>query len=236
MVGSPISIDVDWRKKEQTLLLVLDQECPHCSANAEAYQRLLRQVPKASTYVVALLNTPVPESELFLGQLGLSVDEIRQVPLKQIGAFAVPALISVDNTGVVRGIWTGTLTEEAETQLLTRLNNIDTTNFTHPYEVFIDTSEFKRLQADEKSVTLVDVDERQQFQAAQIPKALNIPVDELEARANHELVRSTVIVVYCRGASNTTSRLAAKILYEMGFAKVSILKGGLDAWQRDNKG
>jgi rhodanese-related sulfurtransferase len=232
-VGSPIAVAIDWKQKNQTLLLMLDKECPHCSENAEMYRRLLGQVPRADTHVVALMGLPVAESKAFLDQLGLHVDEVRQVSLRQIGVYAVPSLASVDRAGVVRGLWTGKLSAQDESDLVARLHRLDESNVPNPHEVFIEVAELKPQLDAKPGVTVLDVDEREQFAAAHIPQAVNIPMDELEARAKHELTGEQQIVVYCRCLSDGGSRLAVRILQNLGFKNVRILKGGLAAWQQD---
>lgn len=77
--------------------------------------------------------------------------------------------------------------------------------------------------------TLVDVRTPEEFAAGHIEGALNLPVDELEAKlavlAGKE---QSEIVVYCR--SGMRSARAAGILKGKGYAKVSDL-GPMKAWQ-----
>ncbi|HEX8137537.1 MAG TPA: rhodanese-like domain-containing protein [Pyrinomonadaceae bacterium] len=79
-------------------------------------------------------------------------------------------------------------------------------------------------------ILIVDVEDRDFYRWRHISGAVNIPVDELEARAGDELSATGSIVVYCR--EEGLSARAVDILMENGFQRVSILKGGLAEWEK----
>ena len=54
-------------------------------------------------------------------KLGVSVDEVRQLPLDKIGAHGTPTLLLVANTGVVKEAWIGKLSSDKEAEVLSKL-------------------------------------------------------------------------------------------------------------------
>lgn len=84
----------------------------------------------------------------------------------------------------------------------------------------------KRLDRKEKFV-LVDVRERNEFDIAQIPGARLLPLSELAARAR-ELDTADDIVVHCK--SGVRSLKAIQALKQLGFKKLTNVKGGISAW------
>ncbi|MBL8917978.1 MAG: rhodanese-like domain-containing protein [Myxococcaceae bacterium] len=79
----------------------------------------------------------------------------------------------------------------------------------------------------QKGAVLVDVRTPEEFAASHLAGALNIPVQELDARKG-ELPKDKDIVVYCRsGARSARSR---DLLQAAGFAKVYDL-GAMSNWK-----
>jgi adenylyltransferase/sulfurtransferase len=77
---------------------------------------------------------------------------------------------------------------------------------------------------------LLDVRETFEFEMARIAGAKLIPLGELPARYT-ELDRAQEIFVFCH--SGVRSERAAEFLRSAGFAKVSNVAGGIDAWSEE---
>ncbi len=71
---------------------------------------------------------------------------------------------------------------------------------------------------------VVDVRSQDEFADEHFPKALNIPVNELSARAGEIGPKDKPVVLYC--ASGARSAMGARILKSLGFADV-VNAGGL---------
>ena len=80
------------------------------------------------------------------------------------------------------------------------------------------------------NVILLDVREPHERAIASIHGTLNIPMAQIPARLS-ELDRAAAIVVMCH--SGVRSLQVAGYLGQNGFADVSNLDGGIDAWSRE---
>lgn len=92
------------------------------------------------------------------------------------------------------------------------------------------------LKRRQQNVILLDIQEREKFKKEHIPGAINIPSDELEARAEDELSKSALIVIVdcaCDG-TNTASLMKHSTLVALGFPNVAVLDEGLNAWKRSS--
>jgi rhodanese-related sulfurtransferase len=87
---------------------------------------------------------------------------------------------------------------------------------------------------------VVDVREPQEFRDGHVPDAVNIPRGLLEVRADPaspaadpvlSAGHSERILVYCTKGPGARSLLAAQTLGSMGFERVEVLGGGLNAWE-----
>ena len=83
-------------------------------------------------------------------------------------------------------------------------------------------------QMTESGAQLVEVLGRSEYERQHLPRAVNIPLSELDARAG-EIPRDRRIVAVCRSGSR--SAVATRALRKAGH-EVDNLSGGLRAWQR----
>lgn|SRR2546425_2633802 len=116
------SLDVDWKQSKQTLVLAISSTCHFCSESAPFYRKLAQQ--KRNTRLVAVLPQSEADGQEYLSKLGVSVDEVRQLPLDKIGVRGTPTLFLVDDSGVVRNSWEGKLAAEQEADVLSTVLTI----------------------------------------------------------------------------------------------------------------
>ncbi len=77
---------------------------------------------------------------------------------------------------------------------------------------------------------VLDVREREAFEAGHIPGARHLPRGQLELRVNESLPDPTLrILTYCEFGKIST--LAAATLRELGFMHAAALDGGMKAWK-----
>ncbi len=86
-----------------------------------------------------------------------------------------------------------------------------------------------RIESGAGDLVLLDVREREAFEAGHLPGARHIPRGQLELRVDHELPDPTVrVLAYCQYGKIST--LAAATLRTMGFIRAVALDGGMEAW------
>jgi len=88
----------------------------------------------------------------------------------------------------------------------------------------------RRLEARENDLVVLDVRERDAFEAGHIPGARWLPRGQLELRINETFPDPTVrILTYCELGKIST--LAAATLQSLGFTRAVALDGGMTAWR-----
>jgi rhodanese-related sulfurtransferase len=87
-----------------------------------------------------------------------------------------------------------------------------------------------RIGANSRDLVIVDLREKDAFDAGHIPGALHLPRGQLELRVNSELPDPTVRILACCELGKI-STLAAATLRELGFTRAVALDGGLKAWR-----
>jgi glyoxylase-like metal-dependent hydrolase (beta-lactamase superfamily II)/rhodanese-related sulfurtransferase len=88
----------------------------------------------------------------------------------------------------------------------------------------------RQLAGRPNDLVVLDVREKDAFQAGRIPTARLLPRGQLELRVNEEFPDPTVrIVVYCEFGKIST--LAAATLRELGFARATALESGVKGWR-----
>lgn len=89
----------------------------------------------------------------------------------------------------------------------------------------VDSAGLMALQ--QKGAQVVDVRTSGEYALGHIPGSINVPVDELKAKAAG-WKRDSAYVVYC--ASGARSAQAQDIMKSMGFKSVADLTGGIATW------
>jgi hypothetical protein len=113
--------NIDWSKKERSLLLVLQKNCKFCADSVPFYKRIAEKV-SASTNVVAVMPETFEESRSYLAEAGVKVNEVVNDPgiLKTIRG--TPTVLLADGQGIIIGVWVGKLGTEAENEILEKIS------------------------------------------------------------------------------------------------------------------
>jgi len=124
-VGTKVSLpDINWSQSERNLVLVLQKGCRFCAESGPFYRHLTRETTAlANVRLIAALPQDVGEASQYLSDLGVAVNEIRQVPPVSVGVRGTPTLLLVDNTGTITDVWVGKLSPDKEAEVLRRLKS-----------------------------------------------------------------------------------------------------------------
>lgn len=87
-----------------------------------------------------------------------------------------------------------------------------------------------RIGANRGDFVVLDVREKEAFEAGHVPGAVHLPRGQLELRVNAMLCDPTVKIVTCCEFGKI-STLAAATLRDLGFPRASALDGGMQAWR-----
>ena len=80
------------------------------------------------------------------------------------------------------------------------------------------------------NAVLIDVRETKEYEGGRLPKALHIPLSQLESRSGElAKLKDRPVVAYCM--TGNRSALAGKLLAKAGFKDVYQLRGGYRAWK-----
>jgi hypothetical protein len=120
--GTKLSMEgVDWAKNERTLVLALSTDCRFCTESSPFYQLLAQKRSGAHVKLVAVLPQDSGDSQKYLRDLGITVDDVKQGKPGSIGVSATPTLIMIDGNGIVTKSWLGKLPAEEEAEVLALL-------------------------------------------------------------------------------------------------------------------
>jgi glyoxylase-like metal-dependent hydrolase (beta-lactamase superfamily II) len=96
---------------------------------------------------------------------------------------------------------------------------------------FMSLEELKdRIGGNSRDLVVLDIREKDAFDAGRVPGARHLPRGQLELRVNAELPDPTVRILTCCEFGKT-STLAAATLRELGYTRAVALDGGMKAWR-----
>lgn len=84
------------------------------------------------------------------------------------------------------------------------------------------------MQRRGERMTLLDVRDLHEVNAAKIPGTLHISRGNLETKIEAQLPREARVIIYC--ATGNRSVFAADLLQEMGYTNVASMSGGIRGW------
>lgn len=120
--GTKIKISgVEWNNSQRTVVLALSTHCHFCTASGDFYRRLQKIATARGVPIVALLPQPTVEARSYLGNMGLQIALVKQVPLESVNVSATPTLMIINPDGIVTDSWTGQLPSEFEKEVISKL-------------------------------------------------------------------------------------------------------------------
>ncbi len=202
-----------------TVILVVSRTCSYCARSKQFHQRLIAESKRLSLPVI--LDLPETRgAESYIKTLANGAPVKLRSDKGFLGVPMTPTLLIVNSEGVITDMWTGLMTSDEEAMAFQRLGQGDqTTDF---FKGSLSESQIGRM-LEQPDVTLLDIRDRDSFGQNHRSRSVNIPFDELEVRARHELNQRALLVVDCESGVETPCDAADTILRERGFHKIAYL-------------
>ena len=100
-------------------------------------------------------------------------------------------------------------------------------------QAFAALSAMQAVRLMNQGALVLDLRNKDSFDAGHIGDARNVPATDLESQADTlKKWRDKNVITYCDSGADGAS--AARTLMKLGFGKVFNLQGGLNAWVKDN--
>ncbi len=112
---------IEFPRPRNSVLLVLSDSCSSCEENWPFYRELASRL-EGKADLVAVVSEPPGAAESYVRRSGVTVRRTLSANWKALGAPTVPALLVLNEQGVVEDAWVGYLDEERQFQILSRLS------------------------------------------------------------------------------------------------------------------
>jgi rhodanese-related sulfurtransferase/thioredoxin-related protein len=233
--GQTFAIEgIDFSKSDQTLLLVLDRNCGFCKQETPFYRKLVEKSQATGVRVIGVFQHDLKDAKQYLSDEGINVTETTRIRFPSFQIDATPTVILLNRNGNLIGRWIGSLSDPIRdyvvsimgvNETLIRLAN-------SPYlrlgnrmpPPLITAADLRTKLKSENTTTILDIDDRVLFGQRHLSGAVNIPADEVYARAQNELSPSRLIVLYSRGSDPRRVSNSQFVLQEQGFENIAWLK------------
>jgi hypothetical protein len=202
---------IDWTDAHSTLILALSVNCRYCRASSEFYRRLLSLDGHNQFRPVALFPQSQRDAQSYLDTEHILISKIIRADFQSLGVYATPTLILVDEVGKITASWIGKLSPEEEKDVMAQLQLQEGENFPATHDAgsvvvykgkadinkLVSATEFVRIRKKRRNFPLLDIRPREEYATGHIVGTVNIPFDEISARAPHELPKDEELLVYC---------------------------------------
>jgi rhodanese-related sulfurtransferase len=236
--GTVAIAGVNFLSSEQTILAVLDKNCRFCKEDAPFYRRLAAATQSRNGRLVVAFPHSVEDGTDYLQAEGIPASEVIQIRLKSLDLQGTPTLLLLNRHGKIIAKWVGELSAPVEDYIISVIGR-DESAITAEASPFLRIGNPKDPPLSDptnlhnellsNSVTLIDIDNREDYAARHIGGAVNIPEDELYTRAQNELTVDKPIVLFSRKLDAHKIRNAETALRAAGFTKTEWLKLTLEA-------
>jgi len=228
-VGTKVELPgINWDEKEGTLVLFLQAGCRYCEASMPFYRDLLAANQSKGFKAVLAFPQSGAAGRAYLASHHLDISDIRQTEFRGLGVEGTPTMLLVGRDGRVLASWVGKLSAKEERSVFDRLHLTRVTRSasndssevvvggvsavaappdgsgvpaaaSRPEVGSLTQKEFLRLY---KSAPVIDSRPRELFRKGHVAGAVNIPTDEAEARARHEVPVEEDAVLFCHQSNS----------------------------------
>jgi hypothetical protein len=194
---------VDWSRSPRTLVMAITTSCPACEAGLSDYKVLATTSLSQAVRLVVVGAERADRLRLWLSAASIHPDYVVSVPdLSQWGITIVPTIMIVNSSGIVTDIVAHRPAPEQLERLRARLTDrMASSPINEPAEPPLISSQELAQRLASPGTLVVDPRSRQNFRRVHRPGAINVPVDELMARAS-EVVSARSVLVDCARTSS----------------------------------
>lgn len=111
------SVGVDFAAAEQTLVMVLQSDCPYCEQSLPFY-RSLKSLPRESDDLQIVIVAPPGDHNIEAYREIIQPDAVVFVDPLGLPVTGTPTLLLVDRDGVIEAAWMGLLDQSREAEVL----------------------------------------------------------------------------------------------------------------------
>jgi hypothetical protein len=201
---STVAPEAHWSAEKRTVALVLRSTCPYCQKSAPFHRKLARLASEGAFNIVVLTDEPVWQVKAMLKAQSIDISEVYAAQLSKLGVVGTPTVFTVSSSSNIERVWQGLLTEDKELDVVETLNvktrwrELGDKGLEMPLTIpVVLKDELDGFLMPNSSKYIVDVRARAKFKTGHLPGAVNIPWDELQIRAIHELPKGAEVAVYC---------------------------------------
>jgi len=210
-----------------TIILATSATCQYCKESQAFHQALIAKAHELGRKVLVLTSRTgeaPPETALALGP----DDGTLHLDLTSIGVSGTPSVIALDPAARVVGLWVGKMNSAQEKTVLARLEGGHT--LTRAGTGWAPGSgvgeELTESDATGRLSRFLVLDIRARTEADTGGARINIPVDELAARADLELPRDRDLLLDCSSLDSSLCETGREILVHNGITEIWLKDDG----------
>jgi rhodanese-related sulfurtransferase len=213
---------VEFRGSTGTIVFALTAPCLDCSPAMASYRRLVN-VAKEHRVAIVLVTDKID----WVRSQGFATDGITVLNERgdRFGIGLNPGVLWISDDGVLIQQWMGNIDQIEFSQVEAKLLKLQSV----PAQLNGEFSDaLLRRISDTEGLVFLDIRERVDFaRFAHRAEALNIPLDELDIRARHELDETAPTIIDCSVVGPGVCDYAKILLEAQGFRSVSLLNRGM---------
>jgi hypothetical protein len=202
-----------------SIIVVTSPACRFCVNSVPFHRRLIEAAHQSGVRVLFAVPT-APGTDSFLSASGFGGATIVNWHDLSRRFQATPSVVLLNPDHVIRRIWVGELGKDEETELLTAFRNPSSVTLPRRKlasgEPMLTDAELRALSK-RNGVTVVSVSEREEFRQEHPPGAINIPLPELNQRAQRDLRKERLNVIDCSAIDDMVCSNMVAHLQKVGF-------------------
>ena len=229
---------INFSTSEQNIIVFLDKDCKFCAQDTAFYQRLAQASRTLHVRLIVAFEHDLRDGKQYLAEKQIEPSETVRLRFQALNIQGTPTILLLNREGRMIAKWVGELSGPLEDYIasIVGVDEDSIVNASSPYlalgnQIDPPANDTESLKSGllSNTVTLIDVDNREEFETKHIVGSVNIPEDELYSRSLNELDVSKRVVLFSRSLELQKVRNAYAMLRSIGFKETGHLKLTLEA-------